>query len=498
MQENTNRARFLNSIVLYAKLGINTILALVTTRYALKVLGIDDFGLFSLIGSVITFINIVNTIMVSTCNRFLAVSIGKGDIKEVNKTFNINLTIFLGCALLLLMIGLPIGHWYVVNHVNYNGSIDNALLVLYFSVVGSVLSTIATPYNGLLMAKERFILFSAVDVFVHVVRFLSVISLLFFFSNKLMVYTIFYSLASIIPLIVYWAYCSRTFPDIVKWKLVKDHSSYSEVFKFSGWVAYGAIAMVGRNQAAAVLVNTFFNTAMNTALGLANSLNQYVMLFANSLTQPMQPQITKSYAAGNYERTNELLIMSTKFSFLLMLLISCPFFVGADWILGLWLGDVPSYAVSFTLLLIVDNLVMSFNSGLSLMLFADGRIALYQLLINTLRLVSVFAAYLVLKSGTPPEALFYTYITFSVIVVFATQYCLHKTLGYDNSILIKNSYVPSLAVLAIFLLVLLLPDSLHPLLKISISIIYLLLLEFFVGLSKKERSYIINRINKRH
>ena len=172
MLENTNKAIFVNSIINYAKMGINTILALLTTRFALQALGVSDFGLFSVLGSIISFIGIFNTIMLSTSNRFLAVAIGRGDENEINTQFNVNLIIFISIAILMFIVAYPIGDWYVHNFINYDGPLENAMMVFSLSIIGSIFSTIATPYNGLLMAKERFIVFSAVEVFVHVVKFL--------------------------------------------------------------------------------------------------------------------------------------------------------------------------------------------------------------------------------------------------------------------------------------------------------------------------------------
>lgn len=475
-------------------MGINTILALFTTRYALQALGVVDYGLFSVLGGIISFMGVFNTIMLSTCNRFIAVAIGKGDPKQINKTFNINLIIFIGCALILLLLAFTVGDWYVRNKINYTGPRENVMLVYYFAVLGSIISTLGIPYNGLLMAKERFFMFSFVDVIIHFIRFGVVLSLVYYFTNKLFVYTLLQAVTICVPPIIYWIYCKCVFPDITEFHFVKDKADYLEVFGFSGWVAFGALACVVRNQAAALLVNYFFNTVMNTALGLANSLNHYVTLFANSLTQPMQPQITKSYASGNNSRTDTLLVMSTKLCFLLMLFIGVPFFVGAEWLIHLWLGQVPQYVVSFTILLIIDNIVMSFNSGLSLVLFADGRIALYQIVINTLRLLAVVAGYVVLKSGAVPEYLFVTYIAFSVLIVIATQWCLKKTINYNIIGLLKKAYLPSLLTLVCTLPLFLIPNSVNAPLRIGISLGYYALIVLFVGLNKSEREYVNNLV----
>ena len=479
-------------------MGINTILALFTTRFALQALGVVDYGLFAVLGSIISFIGIFNTSMLSTCNRFIAVAIGKGDNAEINKQFNVNLVIFIALAVIMILVAFPIGEWYIHNHLVYEGSVKNAETVFVFSLFGSIISTLATPYNGLLLAKERFMVFSVVDVVSHIIRFVVVLMLIHNIDNKLMIYSATMAFTTAAPLGVYWLYCRKYFYEYVKWSLPRDKKSYLNVLSFSGWVTYGAVACLVRNQGASVVVNKFFNTAMNTALGLANSLIAYIQLFAASITQPMQPQITKSYAAGNIERTNDLLVMSTRASFLMMLFISTPFFVSGDWLLSIWLGNVPDHVLSFTRLLIIDSLVLSFNSGISVLIFASGKIVLYQVLINTLRLLSIVAAYFVLKSGAPPEMLFVTYIAFSLLVVFGTQYSLHKTLNYKVGHLIKKSYLPSLLILSVMIPVYkLCPDIVHPIIRAIMALLILFILILFIGLSRSERIGLYNGIKSK-
>lgn len=303
------------------------------------------------------------------------------------------------------------------------------------------------------------------------------------------------SILTSLPLFVYWWYSKKCFPEIIRWNFVKEKNYYKEILSFSGWVTYGAVACIAKVQGAALLVNAFFNTIMNAALGIANSLGNYVTMFATSLTQPIQPQITKSYTAGDTERTNELLIFSTKCSFMLMLFIGTPFLVASEWILHIWLGDVPPFASTFTVLLVIDNIVLSFNSGLNNLIFASGKIALYQILINTLRLFSIIVAYFVLNAGYPAYSLLVTYIVFSVFIVLCTQWCLHKTLNYDNRILFKKSYMPSFCILLLMMPVYLYRMDIHPILAISIALIYLLVLDFTIGLTKKEKKYLLQKIH---
>ena len=493
MQENTNRIIAFNTLVLYIELAFNAIRTLLATRFALKALGVDDFGLYSVLGSIISFMSIFNTVMLSTSNRFIAVAIGKGDIQEINEQFNINLLIHIVIAILTLVIALPVGDWYIHRYVNYSGDINLALRVFQFSILGSALSFISVPYNGLLMAKEKFWVFSSTDIVVHILKMLLAIALLYYFENKLLVYSIGMALCISLPVVVYYLYCKKVFPDIVRFNFSRNKAKYKEVFSFSGWVAYGAFATIGRSQGAALLVNNFFNTVMNTALGIANQVHSLVGTFASSLTQPIAPQITKNYASGNLDRCYSLFVFSNKLAYLSMLFISSPFLVAPDWILNIWLGTVPEFAISFIVLITIDTLVQSLNSGISNLIFASGKIALYQLVVNTLRLTALFFGYLVLKSGAPAYYLYFAYIGVSIVVFFVMQSILHKTLDFDNSILWKRSYLPSLAVTVLFVPSCFFLGFVPPFLRILLVLIYLGVLVLFIGFSKSERTYLYEK-----
>lgn len=491
MEENTNRAIAYNSIILYIKMAITTICALLTTRFALQALGVVDFGLYAVLGGIISFISIFNTIMLSTSNRFIAVAIGKGNIDEANKQFNVNFIVHVAIALFALLIAYPVGEWYIPRYVNYDGPISNAMMVYFVSIVGCVFSFVGVPYNGLLMAKEKFIVFGLVDVFVHIIKLVITWLLIAHFEHKLIIYTLTMSLMTAITTIFYYAYCAKNYKEIVRLRLVREREMYKSVFSFSAWVGVGAVAHVGRDQGAALIVNAFFNTVMNTAMGVAASINSYVSLFAQNITQPIAPQITKSYAAGNKERTDELLVMSTKYSFLLMFLIGSFFLVEPEWLLGLWLLEVPPFATVFLVLFIINNLIQAVNSGISNIIFASGKIALYQILVSTTNILSVFAGYFVLREGAEAYYLLVAYIVVSVLRFFAVQWALHKSLNYDNTVLIRQSYLPSLLVVLLFCPVFLIPDCVYPAIKLSLSFLYVCTLEWFIGLDNSERTSLI-------
>lgn len=491
MQENTNRTIAYNSLVLYARMAVTTICALLTTRFGLQALGVVDYGLYALLGGIVSLMSIMNSIMVSTSNRFIAVSLGRGNIDEANKQFNVNLSIHIFIAVFVLLIAYPIGYWYIHQFVNYEGPLSNAMMVYCISILGSVISFVRVPYTGLLMAKEKFVVFSGVDAFVHIVKMIFAWLLVTHFTYKLFIYTLIFASMQALPTFFFIWFCGRKYPNIVRLKRVRDRAMYKNVLQFSAWIGLGSLAHTGKIQGASIVVNSFFNTVMNSAMGVASNVNSYVTIFANNITQPMAPQITKSFAAGNKDRTDDLLVMSTKYSYLFTLLTGALFLAEPEWIMSLWLCEVPPYATTFLILFIIDSLVLSLNAGIQNIIFACGKLVIYQSASSVLNILAVVFGYIVLRLGAPAYYLTVTYIFVSIIRFFVIQWALHRTLHYDNSVLWKRSYIPSLKVTLLYVPALFIPDLSHPLIKLLITFAYLCLLEFFVGLSKFERDNLI-------
>ena len=348
MQENTNKSIFINSIILYARLFITAVAGLFTTRFTLQALGANDFGLFSVVGSVISFIAIINTIMLSTSNRFIAIAIGKDNVTEINRVFNVNLIVHILIAIVTLITAYPLGDWYILNHINYDGSINSVLTIYHIIIIGSVVSFIGVPYNGLLVAKERFFVFCLTEILASLVKVFVSYILIDYFTDKLLVYSLTICLTTAFPTLVFIVYCKKQFSKIVTFNFIKQWKLYKEMLGFSVWVGYGAIATIGKTQGAALIVNNFFNTAMNTALGIANSVNSILLMFANSINRSISPQIVKSYATGNTERSEQLVIIASKYSFLALLFVVSPFLVAPEWLFALWLGIVPDFVITFT------------------------------------------------------------------------------------------------------------------------------------------------------
>ena len=219
MQENTNRAIVLNSIILNARLIVTTLCSLLTVRFALKALGEVDYGLFSLLASTISLVAIINTIMAGTTRRFIAVAIGKSDIEEANKQFNVNLVVQMIVALVFLLVATFVGRWYVFNYVNYDGSLTTAFYVYCISIIGSAISFAGVAYHGLLTAKENFLVFCIVDVVSQICKLLISLLLVYYFQNKLLIYAFAMSVFTAAPVAYYAWYCSKYYQSTLRTKV---------------------------------------------------------------------------------------------------------------------------------------------------------------------------------------------------------------------------------------------------------------------------------------
>ena len=496
VQEDTNKVIAYNSIILCARLVVTLICGIFSTRFAFAALGVVDFGLISVVGGVIIFVGIVNSTMLGASNRFIAVAIGIGDKKLINETFNITLLIHVAIAIVTLLVALPIGHIYILNYVNYDGPISNAIMVYHISIIGSVLSFIGVPYNGLLMAREKFSVFCCTEMVFAIFKAIMTYFLVFYFTNKLLIYTLVVAFNTSAPTFIYYLYCKRNFREDTLFHIVKIKERYTEILSFSSWVGYGAVVQVGQTQCATLLVNTFFNTIMNTALSVANFIKSAILLFTGNLTKPIAPQITKSYSRGDYERCTTLIIVISKLSFLVTYIISLPFLLETKFIVNLWLGKAPEYSLLFSKLVIVEVIINSFNSGISEYVFATGNIKPYQLLVNTFLFMSIIIAYIVLKSGMASYSLLVVYIAFAVIALFLRQIILHRIYHFDNSILFKRAYLPSVIVVIASIPLFFNNIFDNPILNIILDMIYTSFFAFLIGTNKQEKNILKDYIIK--
>ena len=280
----------------------------------------------------------------------------------------------------------------------------------------------------------------------------------------------------------------------MRFSIVKEKKKYKEVFRFASGIAVGAISFLAKNQGTALIINAFFSTVMNSALAIANSVNTIVQLFANNIQKSISPQIVKSYAADNIERSTYLVCFSSKVTYMVMFGISIPFFLIPETLFSLWLKEIPDYAITLTRLMIIDVLILSINAGISEMVWATGKILTYQILTNIISLSSVIVGFLILRSDYPVESLFYCYIAFSFLLFVVRPYILVRTIHFNVRQLYLQSYLPAILLTLLFLPICLFNGCLNPWIYISVAMGYYVILAFYVVLRKNERKYIIDLV----
>ena len=340
---------------------------------------------------------------------------------------------------------------YVNNYLNVvPGKLSDALFVLRFSMYTIVFSIVSIPYSGLVTAQEQFAAQAIIEIVRSLLAFLVALTIVYYMGNRIRLYALLIAIVNIVPALLFFIYCKRKYSEIVKWHFQREKNKYKEMLSFSGWTTIGAAAYVGQTSGAALIINAFFGTVLNAAFGIATQLNNIVLIFAQNLGQAAIPQITKSFSSGNTKRTINLAAYISKYICFLMLVPALPVLLETDFLLKIWLGDVPPYTGIFCQLMIINSLIGGFGGGLPAVVQATGKIKYFQIILSTTLLLSLPIAYFLFKAGYSPSSILIACITTTVINVVVLQILLKKIIDFNVSYFIKTSY---LKILYVFILI---------------------------------------------
>ncbi len=499
---NENSIIIRNSLILYIRLIFVSVIGLVSSRFILQALGVSDFGLYNVVGGVVTMMSFLNVVMISTTYRFIAFEIIRGKLEDVNKVFNISLIIHSIIALLVIIFAMTFGVYYINHFLKVEiGKLNDALFVFLISILGVILSIITIPFQGLLIAKEKFIITAPIEILKSILSLTVILLVMNYSGNRLRLYSVLITIVSSIPPILYYLYCKNNFANIVYLKFQKDKDKYKEMISFSGWIMLGAGASVGETQGSTLIINSFFGTILNSSFGIANQINSFVKMFAQSLSQAVIPQITKSYSVGRKERTSQLVIYASKYSFFLMLIPSLPILLETDYILNMWLTVVPNFTKIFIQIMLLNALVTTMSSGIPAAVQATGKIKYFQIVLSFILLLGLPIAYLAFYLGLPPYSILIVY-TFTAVIIFIVQLVMLKIiLNFNVYIFITKAFLKmifvTLGVLPLFLIRDLFETSfLRFLFMLILSVVWLLIIVYFVGIERTESLLISNSLKK--
>lgn len=486
-----------NTLLLYFRMLLTMAVTLYTSRVILNVLGVEDFGIFNIVGGVIALLSFLNGSLSGASSRFITFSLGKGDDREVKKLFSTILAVHLILACVILLLGETIGLWFVCNKLVIPAErMAAALWVYHASIVTAVISIISVPYNSLIIAHERMNAFAYISI-VEVILKLCVVWLLVFIpQDKLVVYAILYLIVQILVCLFYTYYCSSHFKES-RTKPNYDIPQMKDLFVYTGWTMNGYAAIIGYTQGVNILLNIFFGPVINAARGIAVQVQNAVMTFAQNFQIAVKPQIIKSYAASDFQYMHTLVTASSRYGFFLLLVISFPLLLYIDFFLRIWLGVVPEHTASFVRVMLFAGLLQPLNSTLVTSIHATGDIKKFQIYEGTALLTVVPISYFLLKFfEISAEAVMMVYIFVEIFTQFVRVWIILPKIEMSYSFYLRNVIVPIIVPLLFLIIPLLLlntPIDLSFLKLVFYSIfacVYMIFGIYIAGLNKSERKIV--------
>lgn len=426
-----------NSMALYFRMFLTMIVGLYTSRVVLNVLGESDYGTYSVVGGVVAMMGFITASMSGATSRFLTYELGRNDKKRLSETFSSALIIHLGIALMIFVLGETIGLWFL----NYklvipDGRLAAANWVYQMSIFGTMLGVTQVPYGAVLIAHEKMGVYAYFEIISVSLKLLIVYILRIGNYDKLILYGLLVLTVNVLMIIVYRLYCLSHYEESHfhwQWK----PSIIKPMLSFSGWDLFGNASNMARTQGVNMLINMFFGTIANAAVGIAFTVQTIVMQFATNVSQAVRPQVVKTYSVGDTDRMSELIYASAKYLYLLLLLVSVPIFMEAYYVLVLWLKIVPKYTVWFVRILIFFNFFAQMSVVMAMGIHATGKIKRISLINGSIYLLVLPFTYICYKL----HGSVYTAFTFNVVAVFIGCLCNVYTLGLTVKQISINEFI---------------------------------------------------------
>lgn len=491
-----------NTIILYARTIVTMFIALFTSRIVLQNLGVEDYGLYNVVGGFVALITVVVAGLRTATQRFLAYEIGRGDRDNLRIVFSSCFYTILGLVFIVLVIAETIGLWFLNNKLNIpEGRMVAANFVYQFSILHLCIELIIIPYSAFVISHERMTIYAYLGILDAVLKLIIAYVIAFSNSDRLILYGGLMILVSAVNFSIYKYICNK---DYLESKLMRkmDKSMLKRIFSFSSWTMLGQGAMVCAHQGNNILVNIFYSVTANAASGIANQVNAALTGLTNNFFSAYQPQITKAYAVKDYKSTLNLVYGATKLSFFLIFLVAVPILINIDDILKIWLGVVPEYTNTFCLIIIASSIINSFGNPCWTVIFASGRIKLLQIMSAVFYLLDILLVYVFFSLGLPvyfaPLGKLMVDCCITILRVFIAK---KHVAQFSVRHYINKVFFPILlsAIPIISFAYLMIINANTPATKIIytfIIVVISLIITFYIGLSKSERRGVMNYVKK--
>ena len=496
-QQTYNKRIAKNTILLYIRMLFSMIVGLYTVRAIIKILGVEDFGIYNVVAGTVTSFSFLSSTTVSAIQRFLSFSLGKNDMTSYLKYFKSSLYIFIFISIISFLLANTIGLWFVANYLVIPTERFTAALWVYEScIVLLVSSFITVPYNAIIVSNERMNYYACISIVDVVLKLLVVLLLPIIKLDQLIAYAILLMCIGLFNICVY-RYCAGIVMPLIKEEIEYGRLYTAKILGFTSWNIFGSLSGLARGQGINILINIFFGPTMNAAYGIAYQIYNAVKSYCSNFMMAVNPQIIKLYAKNEKNEWMCLVIRSSKISFGLLLVISFPLFCVMPQILDLWLVDYPLITVLFTRLVFINMLVECLSQPLLTLAQATGNVKIYQLIVGGTLILNLPISYIAFRIFSQPELCFYIIILFNIIALVLRLLILKKSAGMDVNKFLNDSVFRCVYVLlfvVIFCYIILPIENVYDVVELVLSFGVLSVLEFYLLFTQHERVRIVNII----
>ena len=488
-----------NTLVLYVRMLFTMGISLFTSRVILQTLGVEDYGISSVVGGVISMFTFINAAMVSSTQRYLNFELVRDDANQLRSVFSTSLQIHALIALAIIVLSETVGLWFLNEKlVIPEARMTAAMWVYQCSILSCAVSIMSTPYNAVIVAHEKMSAFAYISILDVSLKLLVVYLLVVLPFDKLIILAVLNLLVQLFIRYIYTIYCHRHFPESY-FQFRFNKTLFKEMFGFAGWSFWGNLAAILYTQGLNMMLNIFFGPIVNAARGIAVQVQSAVQQFVGGFQTALNPQITKNYASNNLPQMHSLMFRSARFSFLLLFFLSLPVLMETNFILTLWLKTVPDDAVIFTQIMICISLIYTTANPCVIANQATGKVKIYQMVVGGILLLILPISYVVLKLGAPAYSVFIVHFCIESVAQFSRMYMLRKLIHLPLWQYMKNIYIPivSTVVIAIILpLVVRMQVAEGWLRFLAVGFTCVLSVgasSYFIGFTKQERVFFLDK-----
>ena len=404
---------------------------LYTSRIILATLGVEDFGIYNVVGGVVTMFSFLNGSLGGATSRYITFELGRKDYEKLNKIFNVALLTHIFIGLVIVILSETIGLWFLCEKMIIPEERFNAAYwVFQISILSSIASLIQVPFNATIIAHENMKIYAYVGIIEAILKLVVVYMLAYSPFDTLIYYAILLCLINVGIVSFYRLYCIRLYPES-QIRLCKQLALYKDMFKFAGSDLIGNVSVLAQGQGLNLLLNIFFGPVVNAARAIAYQVQGAITQFGNNFMTAVRPQIIKLYAQGEIKEMFRLVYLSSNFSYYLMWLMIFPICLEADYILTLWLGEYPNHSVSFLILVFILCLIQTLKTPRTIVLHATGKLFLANVVIGTLLCCAFPLAYVFLKMGGEPESVFWAANITLLLSEFISVFIVRKYVEYN-------------------------------------------------------------------